>query len=274
MAQPPQLTDRAALARHRARARRDALFLHAQAIDEIKERLSEVNRTFTTPCVVTGFPGIWGEAFPEARIVGDEEVLEIEPEAHDLVIHGMALHWANDPVGQLVQARRGLVPDGLFLGAMLGGETLAGLRAALAEAEAAETGGLSPRVLPMGEIRDLGALLQRAGFVLPVADALPLEVSYGDTLALMRDLRAMGEANAMQARLRRPTRRSVLLRAAASHDAGAAKDGRVGALFETVFLTGWSPGPNQPQPLRPGSATARLADALGTDEHGEDGGKR
>ncbi|MCO6384220.1 SAM-dependent methyltransferase [Oceanicola sp. 502str15] len=275
MAQPPKLTDRKALAQNRARAERDALFLHGQAIDEIKERLSEVNRTFTAPCVVTGFPEIWGEAFPEARVIEDGELLDIGRGAHDLVIHAMALHWASDPVGQLVQARRGLVPDGLFMGAMLGGETLAGLRTALAEAEAAETGGLSPRVLPMGEIRDLGALLQRAGFVLPVADALPLDVSYVDTLALMRDLRAMGEANAMEARLRVPTRRGVLLRAAVAHDATTATgDGRISARFETVFLTGWSPGPDQPQPLRPGSATARLADALGTKEHGEDGGKR
>ncbi|MFY0633544.1 MAG: SAM-dependent methyltransferase [Vannielia sp.] len=275
MAQPPKLTDRKALAQNRARAERDALFLHGQAIDEIKERLSEVNRTFTAPCVVTGFPEIWGDAFPEARVIEDGELLDIAQGAHDLVIHAMALHWASDPVGQLVQARRGLVPDGLFMGAMLGGETLAGLRTALAEAEVAETGGLSPRVLPMGEIRDLGALLQRAGFVLPVADALPLDVSYADTLALMRDLRAMGEANAMEARLRVPTRRGVLLRAAAAHDATTATgDGRILARFETVFLTGWSPGPDQPQPLRPGSATARLADALGTKEHGEDGGKR
>lgn len=274
MAQPPRLTDRKALARNRARARDDALFLHAQAIDEIKERLTEVNRTFTAPCVVTGFPEIWAAAFPGARVIEDTDLLDIAPGAHDLVIHGMALHWANDPVGQLVQARRGLRPDGLFIGAMLGGETLAALRAALTEAEVAATGGLSPRVLPMGEIRDLGALLQRAGFVLPVADALPLEVSYAGGLALMRDLRAMGEANAMEARLRRPTGRGVLLRAAAALEAGAAQDGRIRALFETVFLTGWSPGPNQPQPLRPGSATTRLADALGTEEHGEGGGKR
>ncbi|QDC07966.1 SAM-dependent methyltransferase [Oceanicola sp. D3] len=274
MAQPPQLTDRKALARNRARARPDALFLHAQAIDEIKERLSEVNRTFTAPCVVTGFPELWGEAFPDARIISDDDLLEIEEGAHDLVIHGLALHWASDPVGQLVQARRGLQPDGLFIGAMLGGETLAGLRAALAEAEVAQTGGLSPRVLPMGEIRDLGALLQRAGYVLPVADAFPLEVSYADTLALMRDLRAMGEANAMTARLKAMTRRAVLLGAAALNDASAGPDGRIRAVFETVFLTGWSPGPNQPQPLRPGSATTRLADALGTQELGPEGGKR
>jgi len=276
---PPDLTDRAALARNRARAGAGpemggAFFLHAQAADEIKERLTEVNRTFTAPCVVTGFPKMWGAAFPEAKVVADAEVLEVEEGAHDLVIHAMSLHWASDPVGQMVQARRALAPDGLFVAALPGGETLARLRTALAEAEATETGGLSPRVLPLGEIRDLGALLQRAGLVMPVADSVPLEVSYENTIALMRDLRAMGEANAMTARLRRPTRRSVLLRAAALHDAAAkGPDGRVRAVFETVFLTGWSPGPDQPQPLRPGSATARLADALGTDEHGEDGGK-
>lgn len=277
---PPDLTDRAALTRNRTRAGDDpsaggAFYLHAQAIDEIKERLIEVNRTFTKPCVVTGFPRLWGAAFPDARIIADTDVLEIEAGAHDLVIHGMCLHWASDPVGQLVQARRGLVPDGLFIGALLGGDTLAPLRTALGEAEVAETGGLSPRMLPMGEIRDLGALLQRAGLVLPVADSVPLEVSYRDTWALMHDLRAMGEANAMAARLRRPTRQSVMQRAVALHDrATLASDGRISAMFETVFLTGWSPGPNQPQPLRPGSAVTRLADALGTREHGEDGGKR
>ena len=269
---PPDLTDRNALARNRARAKpghatNEALFLHAQAVDEIHERLIEVNRSFKSPLIITGFPEFWAAALPEARVITDSEVLDIEDGAHDLVIHAMALHWAGDPVGQIIQARRGMQPDGLFIAAFLAGQTLAPLRAAMAEAEAAEAGGLSPRVLPMGEIRDLGGLLSRAGLALPVADAVPLEVSYENTLALMRDLRAMGEANAMAGRVRHFTRRSVLLRAATLHDeATRAGDGRIRAMFETVFLTGWAPHESQPQPLRPGSAATRLADALGTKE--------
>jgi hypothetical protein len=179
------------------------------------------------------------------------------------VVHGLALHWANDPVGQLVQARRALRPDGLMIAALFGGETLAGLRAALAEAEIATIGGLSPRVAPMGEVRDLGGLLQRAGFALPVADSQPFDVSYPSVVELMRDLRAMGETNVMRDRLRRPTRREMLARAAALYAERFGDGGdRVLARFEVIFLTGWAPAPGQPQPLRPGSAKARFADAL------------
>jgi SAM-dependent methyltransferase len=217
--------------------------------------------------VVTGFPAFWQAAFPEARVVSDDEVLDLEVGAYDLVIHAMALHWANDPVGQLIQCRRALRPDGFFLGVGFGGQTLAELRAALAEAEVAVAGGLSPRVVPMAEIRDLGALLQRAGLALPVADNLALDVSYQTAFHLMRDLRAMGEANALQARLRHPTRPAVLRRAAEIYqDHHADGDGRIHATYELVFLTGWAPDDSQPQPLRPGSATQRLAEALGTQE--------
>jgi SAM-dependent methyltransferase len=164
MQAPPPLTDRATLLRHRARAARaPALFLQELAADELQERLIEVNRTFTAPAVVTGMPDLWRSRLPQARIVADDEVLALDEGAHDLVIHAMCLHWANDPVGQLVQCRRALRPDGLFLGVLFGGRTLAELRASLAEAEAAVTGGLSPRVLPMGEIRDLGGLFCAAG---------------------------------------------------------------------------------------------------------------
>jgi hypothetical protein len=166
-------------------------------------------------------------------------------------------------VGQLVQCRRALQPDGLFMGLMFGGQTLHELRACLAEAEAEVTGGLSPRVLPMGEIRDLGALLQRAGFALPVADSFTKTVLYRDAFHLMADLRAMGEGNALMARLRRPTRRAVLARAAALYqDRFAGADGRIPATFEIIALTGWAPHDSQQKPLRPGSATARLAEAL------------
>ena len=183
------------------------------------------------------------------------------------MIHALCLHWANDPVGQLVQCRRALRPDGLFLGVLFGGQTLAELRACLAESEVSVTGGLSPRVLPMAEIRDLGGLLQRAGFALPVADSATRTVTYADAGRLMTDLRAMGEANALEGRLRRPTRRGVFAQAAMRYAAGfPAPEGRIRATFEMIFLTGWAPDDSQPKPLRPGSAARRLADALGSAE--------
>ena len=257
----PILTDRTALLRHRARAlRAPALFLHEDAAAEIDERLNEVNRRFTSPAVVTGFPQVWQDRLPGAKIAPDADELALDPGAHDLVIHALALHWANDPVGQLVQCRRALKPDGLFLGLMFGGRTLWELRAALAEAESATTGGLSPRVLPMAEIRDLGALLQRAGLALPVADAIPREVIYRDLPHLMHDLRAMGEANALHDRLRRPTSRALFAKAAALYPPRA--DGRIAATFEIICLTGWAPHDSQQKPLRPGSAAQSLADAL------------
>jgi SAM-dependent methyltransferase len=260
------LTDRAALARRRARATADGLFLHREVIAEVQERLAEVNRTFTSPAVVTPFPALWQDVLPGARVVGEGEVLDLAPGAHDLVVHALALHWADDPVGQMVQARLALRPDGLFLGAAFGGQTLHELRACLAEAESALTGGLSPRVLPMGELRDLGGLLQRAGLALPVADAARRTVTYRDLFHLMADLRAMGEANALAARLRRPTRRTVFLDAARRYVQGFAQGDRIAATFEVIWLTGWAPHPGQQRPLRPGSAAARLADALGAME--------
>jgi len=269
MTAPPPLTDRIALARNRWRAERQgfAAFLHDLAADLIEERLDEVNRRFTDVAVVTGHPAFWRTRFPAARIVTDEEILDLAPGAHDLVLHALALHWANDPVGQLVQARRALGPDGLFLGVSFGGQTLAELRAALAEAEVALTGGLSPRVLPMGEVRDLGALLQRAGFALPVADTLTQVVTYESPLLLLRDLRAMGETNALAQRDRRPPPRALFAEAMRVYSAAfPAEHDRIRATFDLVFLTGWAPAETQPRPLRPGSAKVRLADALGAIE--------
>lgn len=268
MTQTPRLTDRAALNRNRARAARaPALFLQEEAAQEIKDRLELVNRAFTKPAVVTGFSQVWQDVLPDARIVADDEVLELEEGTYDLVIHSLSLHWASDPVGQLIQVRRALQPDGLCLVSLFGGQTLHELRSALAEAEVRVTGGLSPRVLPMGEIRDLGGLLQRAGLALPVADSVAIPVSYTDPFALMRDLRAMGETNALDARLRRPTRRTVLEEASRIYTAQHADaDGRISATFEMIFLSGWAPDDSQPKPLRPGSAQARLADALGSVE--------
>ncbi len=264
----PDLTDTHALTRNRARALRDpALFLHEDLRDEIKERLTEVNKSFTSIAIVTGFPDFWREAFPTAQIVADDEVLALTPGAFDLVIHVMALHWANDPVGQLIQCRHALQPDGLLLAALLGGQTLYELRACLAEAESAVTGGISPRVLPMAEIRDLGGLLQRAGLALPVADSFIRKVHYRDAFHLMQDVRAMGESNALSDRLRRPTRRAVFTKAAALYAQNyAVEGGRVAATFDMVFLTGWAPHESQQKPLRPGSAANRLADALNAAE--------
>ena len=264
----PALTDRAALTARRARARRGGMadVLHRIAADEIEDRLAEVNRPFTSEAVVTGFPDLWRALRPGAAvIVADEETLALVPGAHDLVIHAMALHWSDDPVGQIVQCRRALRPDGLFIGVCMGGETLTELRAALTRAEAEVTGGLSPRVLPMGEIRDLGALLGRAGLALPVADLLRQRASYRDLPHLARDLRAMGETNAMAARLRLPTRRALIGQAAANYAADFPDrddPSRIRATYDLVFLTGWAPSDDQQKPLRPGSAQMRLADAL------------
>jgi SAM-dependent methyltransferase len=274
MTTPPHLFDSDLLARRRRRAGRGvpADFLHQAVADEISDRLSEVNRRFSAAALIGPRPGVWkaalaGNAIDALRSMADAEVLDFEPQSHDLVLHGLALHWANDPVGQLVQARRALLPDGLFLAALFGGETLVELRQALAVAEVATTGGLSPRVSPMGDIRDLGALLQRAGFALPVADSRRFEVRYADPLALMRDLRAMGETNVLHQRRRTPLRRDTLAQACRIYaERHAGPDGRVAATFEVIFLTGWAPAAGQPQPLRPGSASARLADALSATE--------
>lgn len=267
----PRLTDTSALIAHRDRARIDtARFLHDEAQAELQERLMDVNRSFTNPAVVAGFSNIWRNFLPSAKIVTDAETLDLEQGAHDLVIHAMSLHWANDPVGQLVQCRRALRPDGLFIGVCFGGETLSELRTVLAEAETQVAGGLSPRVAPMAELRDMGGLLQRAGLSLPVADSLRKTVTYGDIFALMRDLRAMGETNALASRHRAFAPRMLFPYANAIYaDHFAAEENRIQATFELVFLTGWAPHDSQQQPLRPGAAQHRLADALGTTEFDE-----
>ena len=264
MQSPPILFDRPALLQHRKRAARaPVLFLRQAITAEVQERLNEVNRRFTAPAIVTGMPELWGSLLPGGVVVPDEDTLALSPAAHDLVIHDMGLHWANDPVGQLVQCRHALRPDGMLIATLFGSETLHELRISLAEAEVEVTGGLSPRVAPMGEIRDLGGLLQRAGLALPVADGLPFTVSYADAFALMHDLRGMGEGNAMQTRLRQLTRREVMTRAMQIYATRfGTPDGRITATFEVITLTGWAPAPTQQQPLRPGSATHRLAQAL------------
>ena len=253
----PILTDRNALDLHRARA--SVHLWHHEALAEMQDRLTEVNRTFTMPVVVTPFPAVW----QNFQTVPDTDLLALAENSHDLIIHAMSLHWANDPVGQLVQCRRALRPDGLFLAVLFGGQTLNELRSALAQAESEIPAGLSPRVLPMAEIRDLGALLQRAGFALPVADSYTKTVLYRDALHLMQDLRAMGEGNALANRLRHPTARAIFQRAAQLYcETHATKDGLIPATFEIITLTGWAQHESQQKPLRPGSAVNRLAEAL------------
>ncbi|APX13143.1 methyltransferase domain-containing protein [Tateyamaria omphalii] len=267
MTQPTPLTDLRALARHRARADMSALFLQEAARDEVQDRLVMVNKSFSSVGIVAAFPQLWQGQVDGAHIVTEQETLNLPQETHDLMVHSMGLHWANDPVGQLIQCRRALKADGLLLAVALGGQTLHELRACLAEAEVSETGGLSPRVAPMAEVRDLGALLQRAGLALPVADTVPLRVRYQSMWHLMRDLRTMGETNALNARHRTTTRPGILKRAADIYAASyPGDDGGIFATFELIVLTGWAPDASQQKPLRPGAAQARLADALKTDE--------
>lgn len=275
MSQPRQLFDTQALAAHRARAQLQgpATFLHEEALFEVQERLIDVNRTFTSPAIVTGHGAFWRDAFPDATVVADTDMLALDLQTHDLVIHAMSLHWANDPVGQLVQCRRALKPDGLMLVALLGGQTLVELRAALAQAEVTLTGGLTPRIAPMGEIRDLGGLLQRAGLALPVADNAKRTVSYSSPLALLRDLRAMGETNALADRHKNTPSRNLfaeMARIYSENNTSGTDSDRVTATFEMVFLTGWAPSETQQKPLQPGSAKTRLADFLNTTELGSD----
>lgn len=263
----PTLVDTAARASRHRRITPEGMFLNQAAVVEVKDRLELVNRTFTAPVIVTPMQEYWAAAFPNFQVSPDSETLSLGVGEFDLVVHAMGLHWANDPVGQLIQCRRALKPDGLLLVICFGGETLTELRAVLGQAEIEVTGGLSPRVAPMAEIRELGALLQRAGLALPVADSVPLTVQYRDIWHLMRDLRSMGEANALQGRIRSTTRRAVFDRAETLYAEHFGTDGgRLPATFELICLTGWSPAETQPKPLRPGSAQARLAEALGTKE--------
>ena len=273
----PELFDTALLARRRARAEQAgfAEFLYREVAAQTAERLSEVKREFRRVALIGSAAEVIAAAIPAGAEVTavnpstdmSDETLPLEPGTQDLAISALLMHHLNDPVGHLIQLRRALRPDGLLLATLFGGATLTELRASLAEAEAEVEGGLSPRISPMGEIRDLGALLQRAEFAMPVADAERFDVTYASALDLMRELRAMGETNIQAARRREPMRRTTLARACeiyAQHF--GMPEGRVRATFEVIFLTGWAPDPDQPQPLRPGSAKARLADALGAEE--------
>lgn len=257
-------------------------FLIQRAAGDLQERLGAVLREFPiaadlgTPLPVVA-PVLAGKAgrvlrMAEAEggdgaVVGDLEGLPFAAGSLDLAVSLLALQGVNDLPGALVQIKRALKPDGLFMACLLGGRSLQELRQALLEAESETTGGVSPRVAPFADLRDLGGLLQRAGFALPVIDSETVTVRYRDAFGLMRDLRAMGWANSLTARRKAPLRRETLLRAAALYaERFADPDGRVPATFEFVWLSGWSPHESQQKPLRPGSAKARLADALGVPE--------
>ena len=286
--QGPLIFDRRLLrARHRrAVAAGPETFLLDRAAADLAERLNAVLRRFDlvldlgTPgdgATLAGVPTVGRiiaarAALPEKEgttkfVMADEEALPFAPAAFDLVVSALSLQFVNDLPGTLVQIRRVLKPDGLFVAALAGGATLSELRESFAIAESEIDGGVSPRVAPFADVRDLGALLQRAGFALPVTDVDRITVRYGTVFALMHDLRRMGATNTLIDRRRVPLRRATLFRMAEIYaERFADPDGRLRATFEIVWLAGWAPHPSQQQPLKPGSARARLADALGTRE--------
>jgi NADH dehydrogenase [ubiquinone] 1 alpha subcomplex assembly factor 5 len=285
METPPVIFDRSLIRRRRQRwAKTAPQFLNDVVIADLLARLAIVNRPLARILVhgpgaatlADSLAGLGGTAtlyasdsipFNGAALLFEEEALPFAAESLNGFINLLGLESVNDIPGTLAQIRRSLAPDGLFLAAALGGETLTELRRAWLAAESDVLGGTSPRIAHFVHVREWGALLQRAGFALPVVDADRRLVRYPDLLALMRDLRGLGLANALLARSRRPMTRRLLLRLMEAYAAHfAAEDGRISATFEIIYLTAWSPHETQPKPLRPGSAAKRLADALGVKE--------
>jgi len=297
--QPPLIVDKQLLRRRLARAlagdagRPDAgaTFLLDTVSDDLIERLGVVQRHFATAIAMMDITGRLAaklvasgkagtihriERVPEAYagageqviagLVCDEEALPLRPESVDLIVSPLALTWTNDLPGALVQLRRALKPDGLLLAALAGGGTLNELRFAMTQAEAELTGGASPRVMPFADVRDVGALLQRAGFALPVSDRDVLTVRYASPFALFSDLKAMAATNVMTGRDRRPAPRRLLMRTAEIYAQNFADpDGRIRATFEIISVSGWAPHVSQQKPARRGSATLSFADALAPD---------
>ncbi|SFD30238.1 methyltransferase domain-containing protein [Methylobacterium sp. 13MFTsu3.1M2] len=266
-------------------------FLLDRLAEDLDDRLGAVLRSFVSVLdLATPRPvatRLLAARYPAARhvrlaalpepggdlIVGDPEALPLATGSLDLAVSLLALHAVNDLPGTLIQLRRALRPDGLFVGCLLGGATLTELRQSFAQAESEVEGGVSPRVAPFAAVREAGGLLQRAGFALPVADTDTLTVRYADPFGLMRDLRAMGMTNVLTERRRTPLRRATLLRTAEIYaERFSDPDGRVRATFEVLWLSGWAPHETQQKPLRPGTAKTRLADALGTVELKPEGG--
>ena len=266
----PPLFDFFASQRARARAARLAgdRFLDTAALEGLGDRLAAVTRRFERGLWIGDAVPAQLAAFAQQWVCADfnaDEILVSEG-GFDVCASLFSLQAINDLPGALVQIRRALKPDGLFVAALLGGNTLAELREAFAHAEALTRGGISPRVSPFADVRDLGGLLQRAGFALPVADVERLTVRYRDFFSLARDLRAHGFTNVMRERSLKPLRRDTLAALLAHYAERHSEDGRLKAQFETLYLTGWSPHDSQQQPLKPGSAQSRLAEALGTTE--------
>jgi SAM-dependent methyltransferase len=295
MSAPPTLFDRALHRRRLDRAAEGfpaAAFLKARAAEDAVMRLEAIMRSFPRAVDLGARDGAFARALQGSparnkvdllveadlsaamladragpRVQLDEERLPFADESLDLVVSTLALHWTNDLPGALIQIRRALKPDGLFVGAIFGGATLTELRQALMQADSELSGGAGPRISPFADVIDAAALLQRAGFALPVADVDRVQVGYAHPTELIRDLRAMGETNVLAER--RPLSRRVLARASEIYaERFARPDGRITATFEILTLTGWAPHESQQQPLRPGSAKMRLADALGVKEQG------
>jgi SAM-dependent methyltransferase len=273
----PVLFDRYLLCSRLGRAQRlgPASFLLDRVAEDMAERLNAVLRDFRSAAEV-GTPAdqvgrVLAARFEQYKRVDlpvrEAEPLALEAQSIDLAISALAFQFVNDLPGVLAQIRRALRPDGLLMAAMIGGDTLTELRQSFAAAEAELEGGISPRVVPFADLRDIGALLQRAGFALPVADVDRVVARYPSPLALMTDLRRMGAANPLVERRRVPLRRATLVRMMEVYaDRFADPDGKVRASFDIIWVSGWAPHEGQQQPLRPGSAQARLADALGTRE--------
>ena len=267
----PILFDRALLRARMERARRGgpATFLLDRVREDFEDRMQAVTRNFAdvadiwTPGELLRKP-LAGRFQSIVRVDFDpSEVLQLQPESLDLIVSALAFQFVNDLPGVLAQIRRALKPDGLLLAAMIGGDTLTELRQSFAAAEAECEGGVSPRVAPFADLRDVGALLQRAGLALPVTDVDRVVVRYDSAFALMTDLRRMGATNILIERRRTPTRRSTMLRMAQIYgERFADADGRVRATFDVIWLSGWAPHESQQKPLRPGSAKASLEAAV------------
>jgi len=259
---------------------RDAAFLHARVVADLADRLEAIPRPFPRVLALGGGGLFSGEvrARPDlsARVgaILETDLDFIDPEhlpfasgSFDLIVSPLALHWVNDLPGALIQLRLALVPDGLLLAALFGGETLSELRLSLIEAESELTGGAGPRVSPFADLQDIAGLLQRAGFALPAADRDVVTVRYGEPMRLLADLRAMGETSALRERSPRGLSRRILARAFEIYrERYSDDDNRIRATFEILTATGWSPHESQQKPLKPGSAKTRLADALKTEE--------
>jgi hypothetical protein len=266
MAEQKKITDRKSLKKNRTRvlkSKRGYFALHKIAIKEIEERLQDINRSFQKIAIITAYPKIWTSLFPDAFFLNDSDTLDFGLEKYDLIIHAMSLHWSDDPVGQLIQCKNMLIKDGLFLAVFFGGKTIHELNYSFSKAEAKISEGISPRFMPMGEIRDLGNLLQRAGFGLPVADSISKKYSYKSILTLMHDIRRMGETNVLLLRKKTFTQSKIINEMIKIYSENfKQRDNTFLATFELIFLTGWAPSDNQPKPLRPGSVKVNLSKLL------------